>query len=197
VAFAVVVWFHMPSLWFTAAMLALLGVMVAVAPLAVAQSTRAWDTGATGEAATAAILEALVALGAVVLHDRRIPRSRANIDHVLICPAGVFAIETKSYEGEVGQRDGELTHNGRRVRAVAEVRREAEVVGAVIAPVPVVPIIVIHRAAVGVREVGGVRVLRAARLAEYLGGLNPVLAPAEVADLATRIDRALPRASRP
>ncbi len=32
------------------------------------------------------------------LHDRRIPNSRANIDHLAIGPAGVFVIDAKRYQ---------------------------------------------------------------------------------------------------
>ena len=39
--------------------------------------------------------------GIVVLHDRRIPRSRANIDHIAIAPSGVWVIDTKRYKGKV------------------------------------------------------------------------------------------------
>jgi hypothetical protein len=34
-----------------------------------------------------------------LLHDRGIPRSRANIDHILVGPAGVFVIDAKRYAG--------------------------------------------------------------------------------------------------
>jgi len=33
----------------------------------------------------------------VVLHDRAIPGSRANIDHIGIGPTGVWVIDTKRY----------------------------------------------------------------------------------------------------
>ncbi|WOQ17838.1 nuclease-related domain-containing protein [Raineyella sp. W15-4] len=35
-----------------------------------------------------------------ILHDRRIPGSRANIDHIIICPAGVFVVDAKRYQGK-------------------------------------------------------------------------------------------------
>jgi hypothetical protein len=35
----------------------------------------------------------------LVLHDRRIPRSRANIDHIAVGPADVFIIDAKRYTG--------------------------------------------------------------------------------------------------
>ena len=43
--------------------------------------------------------------GIAVLHDRRIPGTRANIDHLVISQAGVFVIDTKHYKGKVERRD--------------------------------------------------------------------------------------------
>ena len=43
--------------------------------------------------------------GFAVLHDRCIPGTRANIDHIVISPAGVFVIDTKNWSGRVEQRD--------------------------------------------------------------------------------------------
>lgn len=34
-----------------------------------------------------------------VLHDRRIPRTRANIDHIAVSRAGAFVIDAKRYKG--------------------------------------------------------------------------------------------------
>ena len=67
------------------------------------QSTRAWARGAEGEERLA---EVLADIGAIVaLHDRRVPATRGNIDHLVIAPAGVFVIDAKRYEGEVRIRD--------------------------------------------------------------------------------------------
>jgi hypothetical protein len=63
------------------------------------QSTRAWERGAVGEEKLANSLDGLLGRGAQVLHDRRIPGSRANIDHIVIAPAGVFVIDAKRYKG--------------------------------------------------------------------------------------------------
>lgn len=63
------------------------------------QSTRAWERGARGEELLAKRLDALTQHGALVLHDRRIPGSRANIDHIVVAPAGVFVIDAKRYKG--------------------------------------------------------------------------------------------------
>jgi hypothetical protein len=69
------------------------------------QSTTAWAVGARGEEAVGRNLEALRAEGIAVLHDRRIPGSKANIDHIVISPAGVFVVDPKNYRGKVEQRD--------------------------------------------------------------------------------------------
>lgn len=39
--------------------------------------------------------------GVVVLHDRRIPHSPANIDHIAVAPSGVWVLDTKRYKGKV------------------------------------------------------------------------------------------------
>ena len=61
------------------------------------QSTRAWEGGAIGEEKLAARLEQLPA-PARALHDRRIPGTRANIDHIVVAPSGVWIIDAKRYK---------------------------------------------------------------------------------------------------
>ncbi len=63
------------------------------------QSTTAWSTGASGEERCGQRLNALATDRLRVLHDRRIPGSRANIDHLAVTPTGVFVIDAKKYAG--------------------------------------------------------------------------------------------------
>lgn len=63
------------------------------------QSTNAWDTGALGEERLGARLNELASDSLRVLHDRRIPKTRASIDHLAITPSGVFVIDAKKYKG--------------------------------------------------------------------------------------------------
>ena len=63
------------------------------------QSTTAWAIGAVGEEKLGTRLNALVSPTLRVLHDRRIPGSKANIDHIAVCPSGVFVIDAKRYQG--------------------------------------------------------------------------------------------------
>ena len=80
------------------------------------QSTRAWAVGARGEEKLAEALD-----GFSVLHDRRVPGTRGNIDHIVVAPAGVFVVDAKRYEGRIEIRNhgwflrpDERLHVGRR-----------------------------------------------------------------------------------
>jgi hypothetical protein len=64
------------------------------------QHEKAWQSGAEGEEALAAFL-ARRCPGALVLNDRRMPRSRANIDHLAVAPTGVYVIDAKLYKGKI------------------------------------------------------------------------------------------------
>jgi hypothetical protein len=66
------------------------------------QHERAWAKGAVGEAKNARRLEKLLDGQPVeLLHDRRLPGRRANIDHIAIGPGGVTVIDSKNLEGKV------------------------------------------------------------------------------------------------
>lgn len=67
------------------------------------QSTRAWARGSQGERELADALGDVK--GIRVLHDRRVPGTRANIDHIAIAPGGVFVIDAKRYDGTIRIRD--------------------------------------------------------------------------------------------
>jgi nuclease-like protein len=69
------------------------------------QSTSAWARGATGEERVGRYLTKALAGVGLVLHDRRLPGSQANIDHIAVVPSGVWVIDTKHYRGLVEPRD--------------------------------------------------------------------------------------------
>jgi nuclease-like protein len=77
--------------------------------------------GAAGEEELGAGLDYLKAQDVFALHDRRIPKSPANIDHIAIAPSGVWSIDAKRYTGMVRvvnkggwlRPDWRLTVNGR------------------------------------------------------------------------------------
>lgn len=71
---------------------------IAVALTPERTSTRVWATGAEGEARVGARLDGIASDDIRVLHDRRIPGSKANIDHIVVTPSGVWVIDTKRYQ---------------------------------------------------------------------------------------------------
>lgn len=75
------------------------------------QHTRAWLKGAEGEMALGRMLDAVPSGWA--LHDRGIPGSPANIDHVVVVPSGVFVIDAKLYAGKLTKSRGQLYVGGR------------------------------------------------------------------------------------
>ncbi|MBA2385202.1 MAG: NERD domain-containing protein [Actinobacteria bacterium] len=66
---------------------------------------RAWGKGTHGEESLGAKLNKLATERIVILHDRRIPGGRANIDHIAVAPGGVFVIDAKHYAGQVEKRN--------------------------------------------------------------------------------------------
>lgn len=70
-----------------------------------ANAGSSWLKGAVGEQLLGELLESLRPHGVLPLHDRRIPRSSANIDHLAVTPNGVWVIDTKTYDGEVEVSD--------------------------------------------------------------------------------------------
>lgn len=63
------------------------------------QSTKAWAVGAVGEERLGTMLDGMQSESLAVLHDRRIPRTRANIDHLAVTPSAVWVIDAKRYKG--------------------------------------------------------------------------------------------------
>ena len=69
------------------------------------QTTTAWAKGAHGEVRVGEILGKRLAEDAVLLHDRKVPKTRGNIDHLAIASSGVWIIDAKKYAGKVEKRD--------------------------------------------------------------------------------------------
>ena len=68
------------------------------------QSTKAWSRGAVGEELLAKRLDPLASPTLRLLHDRRIRRTRANIDHMVVTQNGVYVIDAKRYQGRPALR---------------------------------------------------------------------------------------------
>jgi hypothetical protein len=128
-AFGLVLVLSVPLMW-------LLGLPLYVGPLLWAvvaaglhradlDELHRWHRGARGEERVGAVLESLRTDGYRALHD--IDTGRGNIDHVLVGPTGVFAIETKAWSQKVWLAKGGILMCGRRNQegVLSQVKREA------------------------------------------------------------------------
>jgi hypothetical protein len=69
------------------------------------QAIASWRKGSDGEFRLAAFVDREVGDGVLALHDRLIPGTRRNIDHIFVAPSGVWIVDAKSYKGRVVKRD--------------------------------------------------------------------------------------------
>ncbi|MFI0742535.1 nuclease-related domain-containing protein [Streptomyces sp. NPDC021100] len=136
-----------------------------------------WATGAAGERRTARLLAPLSwSCRYAVLHDRAVPNSRANLDHLVIGRAGPLYIDTKTWTSKksaVRLRRGELWYgNYSQTRALATVRWEADQAAKALGW-PVQAVVAVHGATVpgGRIHFGDVTVIQAAQLRRYIKSL--------------------------
>jgi hypothetical protein len=139
-----------------------------------------------GERRTARLLGPLERQGWAVLHDLAVPGSRANIDHLVIGPGGVFVIDSKQYSGRLQlDASGRLWHGGYPLApALRTVDFEADQAAQVLPDpgVAVVPIVAVHGAQVpwGKVVTNGVPVVSVRQLLRMLRSLPAVLGPERV-----------------
>ncbi|MEU4235541.1 nuclease-related domain-containing protein [Nonomuraea sp. NPDC026600] len=142
------------------------------------EAVRTWRRGALGERRTARRLQELELTGYLVLHDRALPRGRANVDHLAVGPAGVFVIDSKQW-----RRDKRITRRGRTVRtghrwtpdevrsALYESQSVAQALTALMGRrVEVTPVIAVHGLHVPFRglRVADAQVLRASMVPSWI-----------------------------
>jgi len=141
------------------------------------------DRGAAGEEHVGALLEQLSDCGWQVIHDASL--GRGNVDHILIGPAGVFTLETKSHPGPVRVR---RVHGAALSQAHAQRRAIEQVTGA-----PVEPMIVYSRAWIDrpLARRKGVRVLPARMLLGYLAKLPARLSEEQIEQARASVAAAL------
>ncbi len=158
----------------------------------VSQDARNWQRGARGERRTARQLDRLTRHGWVVFHDLAVPDSRANADHLIIGPAGVFLADSKNWRGHLAfAPDGTLWRGSYPLTAtLATIGFEAQaMVGALAVPgLAVEPLLVVHGSTIpwGEQYLGGVAVLPASRVVATLLALPPLLSDQQVTQLAHR-----------
>lgn len=178
------------------------------------QSTRAWRTGSAGEQRLARFFEQELPSSAIALHDRRIPGSQANIDHIVVAPGGVWVIDAKLYRGKVERRtvgsiwrsEVKVFVGGRdRTKLVYGMASQVEATRAALSSDPLAQDVVVTPAVCFVAsewglfatpfELSGVIVTWPQKLVERIAAPGPLTTTA-VAHLANRIAVALPPAVR-
>lgn len=127
----------------------------------------------------------------IVLHDRHLPRSRGNLDHIVIGPSGVWVVDSKVRRARVRIHRGQVWAGDYPID-VAPVARQAVRVGEALG-IPVSAVVAIHGS--GLRRRGkvvdGVRVLPAHRLNRRLRR-GPQLSRPDISDIAGSADRLFP-----
>lgn len=174
------------------------------------QRVKAWSTGASGERIVGAALDALVDRECIVLHDRRIPGSKANIDHLVVSRTAVFVINAKKWSGRLERRDrgGPFRHDVRlfvggrdRTKAAEASLREGSLVrGRLGGPwdgTPVVPVLCFTGVEVGLFTrpfvIGGVHVTWPRAIGKLVCG-PATLDSAQVNGIARTLQEAFPPA---
>ena len=119
------------------------------------QSIASWRKGSGGESRLAAFVEREVGDRVIALHDRVIPGTRRNIDHIFVAPSGVWVVDAKSYKRKVVKRDvgpfwrteNKVFVGGRdRSKLAAGVESQVEAVLAALRPDPEVKGTSVHAA---------------------------------------------------
>ncbi|MQS17936.1 NERD domain-containing protein [Streptomyces kaniharaensis] len=158
-----------------------------------------WTIGAAGERRTAQLLIPLQRDGWTALHDRAVPGSRANVDHLLIGPAGVLMVDTKNWQSSKStlRIDGGRLFYGKydQSKTLRTAAWEAEQTSRALG-VPVRALVAVHGASVpgGVVMLENVTVVPAKRVRHIVRNLAPVpgFDPARVQQLADHAARVLP-----
>jgi hypothetical protein len=64
-----------------------------------------WGKGSDGESRLAAFVERELGDAVIALHDRQVPGTRGNIDHIFVAPWCVWVVDAKALKGAVDRRD--------------------------------------------------------------------------------------------
>ena len=141
------------------------------------------DRGASAEEHVGGLLDELAGGEWRVIHDASV--GRGNVDHILIGPAGVFTVETKSHPGPVRVA---RVHGGTLRQAHAQQRLVEAIAG-----VSVEPMLVFSRAWVDrpLARRKGVRVLPARMLVGHLNKRSATLSRDEIEQVRERLAAAL------
>ena len=200
---------HSPPVLVSAAVATGMAATAALQLLSPSNTEKAWGKGAAGERVVGAALDRLASDQVRVLHDRRMPRSRANLDHIAVTRSGVFTIDAKRYTGrlEVRGRGQQLWVAGRdRSKLLDQAHRQADAVAGVLADaglseVQVTPALCFVNTELPrffrPKQAGGVQLTTPRDLTTLLAAPAPADAGLDLDRIATVLDAALQPADQP
>ena len=176
------------AVWFAGAF-ALCVVITAVLWRKGLRRVESYFKGARGEERVAAVLDTLPSSWHV-FHD--FVAGRHHVDHVLVGPTGVYAIETKNWRGHVAVETGEMIVDGRLAdrQPLVQTQRQADAVKAAIRKAglecEVVPVLCLASDTFveKIQPVGRTTVLNASCLADWIQGGQGRCSANEIARLA-------------
>lgn len=131
-----------------------------------ARRLRSFLKGAAGEEKVARVLSFLPA-NHTVFNDLELDEPGADFDHIVVAPAGVFVIETKTWSGDITFKNGQVLCNGqppnrsplKQVReAAAHLAEHLSTTGCPDTPIYPVLCFVDNQLKDGLANIGGVRI---------------------------------------
>jgi hypothetical protein len=171
-------------------LVALLAIVYAIAAyqirslLARSQQMDQLRLGLDAELAAGQELDRLMRRGAIVFHDVPGEEGKFNIDHVVVAPQGLFAIETKGYRKPVrgaGRDDARVVYDGQRLQfpdwqstdPITQARRQASWLGEWLSklmaqPIAVTPVLTLPGWYVELKGLGDVLVLNDTQIEGHL-----------------------------
>ncbi len=160
--------------------------------------------GAEAERRTARTINRLRRYGYVIMHDRRVPGSEANIGHLLVGPGGVMVIMSDASTGAVRYAKDGAKVDGQSLKKPLdltkwlgdETRSQARTAMPMI-KVPVTPILVMVEAGVMWSDgaIDGVTLISLKDLVSYVRARPDRLNPAEVTKVVAAVQRLFPPCS--
>jgi Nuclease-related domain len=161
-----------------------------------------WREDAEAERRTARALDRLARAGYTVMHDRRLPDSAGNVDHLIIGPSGAWVVETDAHRGQYRQNRAGPWVGKVPLRPMLGLVTwmSEEITNHLVQDLPegwqleAQPVVAFARAEVpqGLALLDGVLLLPAAGVAEYILSAGVVLKPLDVAMLVDVAERTFP-----
>lgn len=161
----------------------------------------AYARGAEGEVLVAEALKWLPGDQYIVLHDQPWPgRPKANIDHIVIGPNGIFVVDAKNWSGNLSATQDGLFQNGKdRTNTLVDIATQAGALTKLLREIPALrnfffavhPVLAFISEQTPVGQFLGVNIVKAQDLAPFIGAQQPVMQPTDAQALAPLLEQAL------